>query len=182
MSQPGDAPGAAAGRVRAAIRTIPDFPRPGILFRDITPLLSDAATFRLATDEMAAPFEGAGVTHVAAIESRGFLFAAPIAQRMGVGLVPVRKLGKLPYRTEQVEYALEYGASALEVHVDAWGPGDRVLVVDDVLATGGTADAVCTLVERMGGEVVGLAFLLELAALGGAERLAGRRRHAIATY
>lgn len=175
-------PGGVEQRVRSAIRDIPDFPQPGVLFRDITPLLADVVTFRLVTEAMAREFEGAGVTHVAAVESRGFLFGAPVAQHLGAALVPVRKIGKLPYRTEQVEYALEYGASALEVHVDAWGRGHRVLVVDDVLATGGTAAAVCGLAERMGASVAGLSFLLELTALGGTERLAGRRTYAVASY
>ncbi|HEY0971170.1 MAG TPA: adenine phosphoribosyltransferase [Gemmatimonadales bacterium] len=172
----------AATFVRDLVRDIPDFPTPGILFKDITPLLTDPAAFRLVCRALARPFAHEGVTRVASIESRGFLFGAPVALELGVGLVPVRKVGKLPFRTEQVQYTLEYGAAELEVHVDAWGPGDRVLVVDDVLATGGTADAVCSLVERMGAEVVGLAFVLELAALGGARRLAGRRYEILASY
>ncbi len=172
----------AGALVRDRVRDIPDFPRPGILFKDITPLLADTSTFGRVCSALARPFRDDGVTRVAAIESRGFLFGAPVALELAAGLVPVRKVGKLPYRTEQVEYTLEYGTSALEVHVDAWGAGDRVLVIDDVLATGGTAQAVCSLVERMGATVVGLGFVLELTALGGATRLDGRRYEVLASY
>lgn len=168
--------------VRASIREIADFPEPGIRFKDITPVLADGALFRGITAELAARYADAGVTHVAAIESRGFLFGAPIAQALGVGLIPVRKVGKLPYRTERVEYALEYGSAAIEVHVDAWGAGAGVLVVDDVLATGGTADAACQLVERMGARVTGLAFLLSLTFLPGEERLRDRRVEVVVRY
>ena len=160
--------------VRAAIRDVPDFPKPGIMFKDITPLLGDGALFRAATDAMADGFRDARVTHVAAIESRGFLLGAPIAQRLGAGLIPVRKRGKLPYTTEAVDYALEYGSDRVEVHVDACGAGARVLVVDDVLATGGTAAAACALMEKVNGTVVGCAFLLAIGALGGSDRLRGR--------
>ena len=162
------------GELRAAVRNIPDFPKPGIMFKDITPLLGDGALFAAATDAMAEGFIDAGITHVAAIESRGFILGAPVAQRLGVGLIPVRKRGKLPYRTEAVDYALEYGTDRVEVHVDACGAGGRVLVVDDVLATGGTAAAAAALLEKVGGTVVGCAFLLSIGALGGAGRLRGR--------
>jgi len=173
---------ATAARVRAAIRDVPDFPKPGIVFKDITPLLADAALFREATAAMAAPFADAGITHVAAVESRGFILGGPVAQALGAGFVPVRKVGKLPYRTERVEYALEYGVDRLEIHVDACGAGARVLVVDDVLATGGTAAATCRLVEQVGGTVAGCAFLLELSFLPGAAALGDRRRHSLVVF
>lgn len=171
-----------AESVRGAIRDVADFPLPGVGFKDITPVLADALLFRSLTDVLASRFADAGVTHVAAIESRGFLLGGPIAQSLGVGLVPVRKLGKLPYRTERVDYSLEYGTAAIEVHVDAWGPGDRVLIVDDVLATGGTAAAACELVERMGARAIGLAFLLSLTFLSGEELLRGRRVETLVRY
>src|SRR5688500_7200423 len=168
--------------LRAAIRDIPDFPKPGIMFKDITPLLGDPALFAEATDAMAEGFEAAGVTHVAAIESRGFILGAPVAQRLGAGLIPVRKRGKLPHRTEGVDYALEYGTDRVEVHVDACGAGARVLVVDDVLATGGTAAATCALLEKVGATVVGCAFLLEIGGLGGKRKLAGREVRALLEF
>jgi adenine phosphoribosyltransferase len=167
-----------AARVRAALRDVPDFPRPGILFKDVTPVLADGALFRDTTAAMADWYRAAGVTRVAGVESRGFILGAPIAQHLGVGFVPLRKPGKLPFERRRVEYALEYGADTLEAHVDAC-PGDRVLVVDDVLATGGTAAAACQLVEAVGGQVVGCAFLLTLGFLGGSARLAGRSQRAI---
>jgi adenine phosphoribosyltransferase len=165
-----------------AVRDIPDFPKPGIVFKDITPLLGDARLFGQATDEMAAPFTGDGVTHVVAIESRGFILGGPVARTLGAGFIPVRKPGKLPFHTEGIEYALEYGSDRLEVHVDACGARARVLIVDDVLATGGTAAATCALLERVGAEVVGCAFLLEIGPLGGRKRLAGRRIHSVLSY
>lgn len=168
--------------LRGHIREIPDFPAPGIRFRDITPLLADPAAFGEAVTAMAAPFRDAGVTHVAGIESRGFLFGAPIALALGAGLVPLRKVGKLPYRTERVDYALEYGSASLEAHVDACGAAGRVLIVDDVLATGGTAAAACQLVERLGSHVVGLTFLLSLDSLGGDVALGGRRVERVLRY
>ena len=164
----------ASGDLRRAIRDIPDFPKAGIVFKDITPLLGQGRLFAAATDVMAARWQAHGVTHVAAIESRGFILGAPIAQRLGAGFIPVRKRGKLPHRTEGVDYALEYGTDRVEVHVDACGAGARVLVVDDVLATGGTAAATCALMEKVGGQVVGCAFLLSIGGLGGAARLVGR--------
>lgn len=160
-------------RVLARLRDVPDFPRPGILFKDVTPVLADGALFRATTEAMAEWYEGERITRVAGIESRGFILGAPVAQHLGVGFVPLRKPGKLPYDRRSVEYALEYGTDTLEAHVDAC-PGDRVLVVDDVLATGGTAEAACRLVEAVGGTVVGCAFLLTLGFLDGERRLEGR--------
>jgi adenine phosphoribosyltransferase len=167
--------GAAADQLRRLIRDIPDFPTPGILFRDITPVLADARAFAAAIDLLASPWKSAGVTHVAAIESRGFVLGAPVALALGAGLILVRKVGKLPSRTEREQYELEYGSAVLEIHADAVGAGDRVLIVDDVLATGGTAAAACRLVTRMGATVAGCAFLLEIEGLDGAARLTGRR-------
>lgn len=158
-------------RIRRAIRDVPDFPSPGIRFRDITPLLGDAALFRDVTDAMAASFADADVTHVAGIESRGFVLAAPVAQRLDAGLIPIRKKGKLPWSSVGKPYSLEYGADQLEVHVDAAPEGSRVLIVDDVLATGGTALASAELIEEVGGLVAGFSFLIALDALAGAARL-----------
>ena len=171
-----------AAAVRTAIRDVPDFPRSGILFRDITPLLADPDLFRAVTRHMGAWSAGDGVTHAVGIESRGFIFAAPVAQLLSASFVPVRKPGKLPARALREEYALEYGTDALEVHADALGPGSRVLIVDDVLATGGTAAAACRLVERAGATVVACSFLLELAPLGGRMKLSGRTVNALLAY
>ena len=170
------------GRLRSLIRDVPDYPKPGILFKDITPLLGDATAFAAATQAMAAPFADAGITHVVAIESRGFILGAPVAQQLGAGFVPVRKPGKLPYMSRREEYALEYGTDALEVHSDAVGSGERILIVDDVLATGGTAAATCRLVESLGATVVGYSFLLALSFLPGFERIAGKRSSTILTF
>ena len=164
-----------ATEIVGALRDVPDFPRAGILFRDITPLLARPALFARVTDAMAAPFARAGVTHVAAVESRGFLFGAPVAQRLGAALVPIRKPGKLPFTAERHDYALEYGRDALEIHVDACDARAVVLVVDDVLATGGTAAAAAALVRRLGAAVAGFSFLIELTALGGRAALADAR-------
>ncbi len=153
------------------LRDVPDFPEPGVLFKDITPLLADGDAFRFAIDALAEPFADRDVDLVIGIEARGFLFAAPIAYRLGAGCTPLRKPGKLPYETIEHTYELEYGTDTLSAHVDAVSAGDRVLIVDDVLATGGTARAACDLVEGLGGEIVGCAFLLELGFLSGRERL-----------
>ena len=169
-------------RIAAAIRDVPDFPKPGIVFKDITPLLGDATLFRLACEALAAPWRDTGISHVVAIESRGFILGAPVAQMLGAGFVPVRKSGKLPFRTERVEYALEYGTDVLEVHLDAVAHPARVVIVDDVLATGGTSAAACRLVEGIGATVVGCAFLMELTFLGGAAKLAGRRVECLLRY
>jgi adenine phosphoribosyltransferase len=165
-----------------AIRVVPDFPQPGILFRDITPLLLDAKRFARATALMAEPYARSGITRVVAVESRGFLLGSPIAMALGAGLVPIRKPGKLPGARSRVEYTLEYGTDALEMHSDAITAADRVLVVDDVLATGGTAAAADGLVRQHGAELAGYSFLIELAALRGRERLPGRRVEALLRY
>jgi adenine phosphoribosyltransferase len=168
--------------LRAKIREIPDFPKPGILFYDITTVLKDAASFREAIDLMRAPYESDRVDLVVGMESRGFIFSAPLSYQLGAGFVPVRKLGKLPAETLNVEYALEYGSNTLEIHRDAVKPGQRVLIVDDLLATGGTVGGTIELVERLQGEVVGLAFLVELDFLKGRERLKGRRVTSVIRY
>lgn len=168
--------------IYASIRDVPDFPKPGILFKDITPLLLNAPLFRRAIDLMAAPFRAAGVTRVVSIESRGFLLGAPIALGIEAGLVPIRKPGKLPAARGRVEYALEYGTDALEMHQDAVSGRDRVLIVDDVLATGGTAQAAAKLVRNHGADVVGFTFLIELDFLKGRARLEGERIEALLHY
>lgn len=168
--------------IASLIRDVPDFPTRGILFKDITPLLAHGAAFRTVIEEMAAPYVGVGVDQVVAMEARGFILGAPIAQLLGAGFVPVRKAGKLPSATERIEYALEYGTGALEIHADAYGRPSRILIVDDVLATGGTAAATAALVERLGGEIVGCAFLMELTFLHGRAALAGRRITSLLTY
>ena len=152
---------------RSLIRDIPDFPHTGVLFRDITPLLGDAEAYRAAIGDLAAPFRGKGIDRVAAIEARGYLLGAPLALEIGAGFVPVRKFGKLPFETFKAEYALEYGETAIEVHRDGLLPGQRVLLVDDVLATGGTMAATIELVRQSGATVAGIAVLIELAALNG---------------
>jgi adenine phosphoribosyltransferase len=166
----------------AFVRDIPDWPRPGVVFKDITPLLADGAAFAAAVDGLADRFAGTGVDKVLAVEARGFIFAAPLATRLGAGFVPVRKAGKLPWAIEQQEYELEYGSDLLEIHRDAVHGGERVLIIDDVLATGGTAAAAARLAERLGGTVVGLGFLLELGFLSGRDRLPGRRVESLVTY
>ena len=157
--------------LRAKIREVPDFPKPGILFYDITTLLKDAAAFREVIDRMAAQVADAKVDLVVGMESRGFIFSAPLAYQLGAGFIPVRKLGKLPADTIEVEYALEYGTATLEIHKDAIQPGQRVLIVDDLLATGGTVMGTIELVRRLGGEIAGLLFMVELPALKGREKL-----------
>lgn len=162
-----------AEELRAKIREVPDFPKPGILFYDITTLLKDAAAYRESIRQMLDPHRDEGIDLVVGMESRGFIFSAPMAYELGVGLVPVRKLGKLPAETVSIEYALEYGSNTLEIHRDAIEPGQKVLIVDDLLATGGTVQGTIELVERLKGEVIGLAFLVELEFLHGRDRLAG---------
>jgi adenine phosphoribosyltransferase len=153
------------------IRDIPDFPVPGILFRDITPLLLEPRALEAVVEHFAHRFREAGIERIAAVESRGFIFGAPLALRLGCGFVPVRKVGKLPWRTVSREYSLEYGSNHLEIHEDAIEPGQRVLIIDDVLATGGTAAATLELVRHLGGVPLAVGFLLEIAALRGRERL-----------
>jgi adenine phosphoribosyltransferase len=171
-----------AARIRELIRDIPDYPKPGIVFKDITPLLASRDAFRAATDAMAAPFVDDGITHVVAIESRGFILGGPVAQWLGTGFVPVRKPGKLPARTRRETYDLEYGTDTLEIHADACGDQARVLIVDDVIATGGTADATRRLVESLGATVVGFSFLIALSFLPGRERLGSRNVRSLITY
>jgi adenine phosphoribosyltransferase len=171
-----------AEELRAKIREIPDFPKPGILFYDITTLLKDPAAYKEAIDLMLAPYLGEQIDLVVGMESRGFIFSAPMAYQLGAGLVPVRKLGKLPAETITVEYALEYGSNTLEIHRDAIQPGQRVLIVDDLLATGGTVKGTIELVERLRGDVAGLAFLVELDFLKGRDRLEGRRVTSVVQY
>jgi adenine phosphoribosyltransferase len=157
--------------LREAIRTIPDYPKPGIMFRDITTLLGDARAFRRAVDELLTPFAGAKVDKVAGIEARGFILGGAVAHQLSAGFVPIRKKGKLPHRTVSMEYALEYGADVIEMHVDALKAGERVLLVDDLIATGGTACAAVELLRRAEADVVGAAFVVDLPDLGGAARL-----------
>ena len=169
-------------RLRSTIKDVPDFPKPGILFKDITPVLADGALFMETTRAMALPFIADTVTHVVAIESRGFLLGAPVAQHLGAGLVLARKRGKLPRATLREEYALEYGTDVLEIHADALPPRSRAVIVDDVLATGGTAAAVAALVAAANAELVGFSFLMALAFLNGRERLLGGRVAALLEY
>jgi adenine phosphoribosyltransferase len=169
-------------RIRALIRDVPDFPQKGIVFKDITPLLADEAGFSMAIDLIVAHFGRGNVDKVVGIEARGFIVASPVAYHFGAGFVPVRKAGKLPWDSESQEYELEYGTETLEIHKDAFHPGERVLIVDDVLATGGTARATARLVERLGGKVVGIACLIELSFLKGRNQLQGYEFFALVTY
>jgi adenine phosphoribosyltransferase len=168
-------PNDVAERVRRTLRAIPDHPKPGIIFQDITPVLHNGRLFADAVDAMAGPFRDAGVTHVVGIEARGFILGAPLATRIGAGFIPLRKPGKLPWESVAEKYALEYGEDSLEAHRDACTAGDRVLIADDVLATGGTAAAAGNLVRRLGAELVGWTFLLEIGVLKGHEKLVGAR-------
>ena len=171
-----------AADLRRLIREVPDFPRPGVLFRDITPLLADASGLAMAVELMAQPFRNAHVDLVVGAESRGFIFGTAVAKALSAGFVPVRKPGKLPCATRRCEYQLEYGVDALEMHTDVLRPGQRVLIVDDLLATGGTAAAAARLVERLGGKVSGLCFLVELTGLGGRKKLQGRDVFSLIQY
>ena len=168
--------------LRAHIRDIPDFPTPGILFKDITPLLLEAAALDAAVEALAAPARPAGVQFVVAAEARGFILGAALARELGAGFVPARKPGKLPSQTISAQYALEYGIDSLEMHADALAGGARVLVHDDLLATGGTARALCDLVDGLGGEIVGCSFLIELGFLGGRARLDPYPVHSLIAY
>jgi adenine phosphoribosyltransferase len=171
-----------AAWLKEYVRDIPDFPRPGVVFKDITPLLADEVAFRATVDALAERFRAEHIDKVLGIEARGFIVAAPVAYRFGAGFVPVRKAGKLPWQVEKEEYVLEYGTDLLEIHRDALAPGERALIVDDVMATGGTAAAAARLVERLGGEVAGLGFIIELAFLGGRGKLQGHNAVALITY
>jgi adenine phosphoribosyltransferase len=168
-------------RLARTIRVVPDFPSPGIMFQDVTPVLADPELFRECVAALAEPWRGSGVTHVAAIESRGFIFGAPVALELGAGFIPIRKPGKLPFECAGQDYELEYGTGRLEVHVDACPAPARVLVADDVLASGGTAKAACELIEAVGGTVVGCAFVLAIRSLAGLTRLAPRTFRVLVT-
>jgi len=168
--------------LKARIRHVPDFPKPGILFYDVTTLLRDPEGFGIAIDRLVAPFASSQVDLVVGIESRGFILGSAVADRLGAGFVPVRKLGKLPSKTIQATYALEYGTDCLEMHSDAITKGQRVLIVDDLLATGGTAAATVQLVKELGGEIAGVAFLIELVGLDGRSRLEGEQVHTVLSY
>ena len=164
------------------IRSIPDWPKKGILFRDITPLLADPKAFAAAIEALCEGFSDAGVEYVAAVEARGFIFGSAVAKRLDAGFVPIRKKGKLPYRTESVSYDLEYGTDTLEVHCDAVRDGAKVLMVDDLLATGGTMAAACELIEKIGGKVVGVTFLIELCDLSGRSKLSKYQINTLISY
>ncbi len=169
-------------RLKAKIRDIPDFPKPGIIFRDITPLVADPSTLQLSVYQLLQPFLGETINAVAGMEARGFIFGSLAAWELGVGFIPLRKPGKLPYDVQSVSYDLEYGSAALEMHTDAVNAGDNILLIDDLIATGGTAAASCQLVEALGGEIVGCAFVIELDALKGREKLSNYRVHSLLHY
>lgn len=170
------------GWLKDHIRDVPEFPKPGVVFKDITPLLAAPDAFRAAIDAVCEPWKGTRIDKVLGVEARGFIIAAPVAYRFGAGFVPVRKAGKLPWDIEREEYELEYGTDLLEIHHDAVQPGERTLIVDDVLATGGTAGAAVRLVEKLGGVVAGLGFVIELGFLRGRERLGGYESRSLLTY
>ena len=171
-----------ANWLKQHIRDIPGFPSPGIIFKDITPLLADVEAFRATVDALADEFADQQVDRVVGIEARGFILGAPVAYKLGAAFIPIRKPGKLPHDTEDLEYELEYGTDTLEVHKDALGPGHRVVIIDDVLATGGTAAAAAGLVEKLGGEVAGFGFLMELSFLEGRLRLPDRDIRSLLVY
>lgn len=171
-----------AGWLKEHIRDIPDFPRPGVVFKDITPLLADVTAFRFAVDALSEHFADRHIDKVLGVEARGFIIAAPVAYRFGAGFIPVRKAGKLPWQVEKQEYVLEYGTDLLEIHRDALSPGEHALIVDDVMATGGTASATARLVERLGGDVVGMGFVIELEFLRGRRKLEGRDAVSLIRY
>jgi len=164
------------------IRNIPDWPKKGILFRDITPLLAEPKALAAAIEALCADFTDAGIEYVAAVEARGFIFGATVARKLGVGFVPIRKKGKLPFKTESVTYELEYGSDTLEVHSDAVRKGAKVLMVDDLLATGGTMAAACKLIEKIGGQIAGITFLVELVELVGRAKLSGYKIKTVISY
>ena len=168
--------------IKDLVRNVRDYPKPGIVFKDITPILSNIDALRTSIKEMAAPFTNLGIDIVVGIESRGFIFGAPIADLLNAGFVPVRKPGKLPWKTKSVSYELEYGTDALEIHEDAITEGQNVLIVDDLLATGGTAEATCKLVSKLGGNIKGLSVLIELEDLNGRKRLNQYNVHSLVQY
>jgi len=169
-------------QLKTKIRDIPDFPKPGIVFKDITPLLKDPESLNFAVEQLAAPYLKTDITAVAGMEARGFIFGSLVASHLGVGFIPLRKPGKLPYNVASVDYSLEYGTATLEAHIDSIDAGDRILLIDDLLATGGTAKASCQLVEELGGEVIACAFVIELAMLSGREQLSAYPIHSLLTY
>ena len=169
-------------RVKSLVRDIPDFPKPGIVFKDITPVLADASAMGTVMEAFGTAASPYSVDRILGIESRGFLFGTPLAMQLGVPFVPVRKPGKLPYETHRIEYELEYGSDSLEMHIDAVRPGESVIIVDDLLATGGTADAACRMVEDMGAKVAAVIVLIELEFLGGRARLSPRAVHGLIRY
>ncbi len=168
--------------LKALIKDVPDFPKKGIVFKDITPLLADPAGFAAVIEGLIAPFQPLGIQIVAGVESRGFLLAPAMAARLGAGIVPLRKKGKLPRQVHSASYDLEYGTDSIEAHADAFPRNSRILLVDDVLATGGTAAAAISLIQALGGKLVGSAFLIELAFLNGRKKLAGQKIHSLLTY
>ena len=169
-------------QLKSYIRDIPDFPKPGILFRDITPLLADKQAFSNAVKALAEPFADSAIDYVAAVEARGFIFGSAVAEALGAGFIPIRKKGKLPHKTTSVTYDLEYGTDTLEVHTDAVADGARVLMVDDLLATGGTMAAACGLMEKLNAEIAALAFLVELTPLAGREKLTNHNIYTVISY
>ena len=169
-------------KLKGSIRDIADFPKPGIVFKDITPLLADPILFKDTIDRLAGPFRKKGITHVASMESRGFIFGSPVAYILNAGYVPIRKKGKLPHTTVSHTYDLEYGTDTLELHADAVDASSRVLIIDDVLATGGTANASCRLIEKLKGKVAGISFVIELEFLHGREKLGGYDVHSLIRY
>ncbi|MEE9315590.1 MAG: adenine phosphoribosyltransferase [bacterium] len=169
-------------QLKELIRSIPDFPKKGILFRDITTLLQNGSQFRRAIDTLAEHYEGKKIDQIVAVESRGFIVAAPLAYKLNAGLIPVRKKGKLPYKTVETTYELEYGTDTLQMHADAFQPGANILIVDDLLATGGTAKATIDLVEKLKGKIMGICFLIELTDLKGIEKLKGYEVLSIIKY
>jgi adenine phosphoribosyltransferase len=173
---------ATLAELQRAIRNVPDFPQPGIQFKDITPVLADARLFSACIDHLVRPVKPGSIQTVVGIDARGFIFAAAAALRLGAGFVPIRKQGKLPYRTYEQSYDLEYGSNTIAIHEDALSPGSRVLLVDDLLATGGTAAAAAALVQKAGGQIFGISFFIELAFLKGREKLRGLPVHSLVTF
>lgn len=169
-------------RLKSYIRNIPDFPKPGIQFKDITPLVKEPSMLRLAVHQLIHPFLGEPITGVVGMEARGFIFGSMVAWELGVGFIPLRKPGKLPYDVQSTSYELEYGATGLEVHLDAVGKSDKVLLVDDLIATGGTAAASCELIKKLGAEIIGCAFVIELDDLNGRQKLSKYKVHSLLHY